>query len=145
VRIGISALVICHGPRLPAIVKKTMPMSFSKQSPERRSRRVKLSGSVLVLIRFENGRQVTAKLHQLSATGGLLHVAQPGDEGIKVEVIFHIAATIRAHATMLFPMWATQGYLQPFQFTDFREEDKDVLETNLQEFLPPVEVPTPDA
>ena len=118
-------------------------MTFSKQPPERRSRRVKLAGAVLVLIRFENGRQITAKLHQLSATGGLLHLPQPVDEGIKVEVIFHIAATIRAHATMLFPMWATQGYLQPFHFTDFNEEDRQLLETNLGQFLPPVETTQP--
>jgi len=120
-----------------------MPMSFSRQSPARRARRVKLAGAVLVLIRFENGRQVTAKLHQLSATGGLLHVPQPVDEGIKVEVIFHIESTIRAYATMLFPMWATQGYLQPFQFTDFNEEDRQLLEANLQQFLPPVETAQP--
>ena len=115
-------------------------MSWSKLQPDRRARRVKLAGTVLVLIRFENGRQLTAKLHQLSTTGGLLHLPQPVDEGIRVEVIFHIASTIRTHATMLFPMWATQGYLQPFQFTDLKEEVRQVLETNLHQFLPPAEV-----
>jgi len=116
-----------------------------KHQAERRARRVKLAGSVLVLIRFENGRQVTAKLHQLSATGGLIHVPKPVDEGIKVEVIFHIGSTIRTKATMLFPMWATQGYLQPFQFNDLKDEDRRELESNLHQFLPPVEVATPSA
>ena len=113
-----------------------MPTPNSQHEPARRARRVKLAGSVLVLIRFENGRQITAKLHQLSATGGLIHVVKPVDEGIKVEVIFHISSTIRSKAKMLFPMWATQGYLQPFQFSDLNEEDRQELENNLHQFLP---------
>jgi hypothetical protein len=116
-------------------------MSISANKPQR-SQRVKLAGSVLVLIRFENGRQITAKLHQLSATGGLLHVLKPVDEGIKVEVIFHISSTIRSKARMLFPMWATQGYLQPFQFSDLKEEDRQQLESDLHQFLPAPEPAT---
>ncbi|HEY7097499.1 MAG TPA: hypothetical protein VH437_12295 [Terriglobales bacterium] len=112
---------------------------MQKQQPERRARRVKLAGSVLVLICFENGRQLTAKLHQLSATGGLVHVTKPVDEGIKVELVFHIGATIRTRATMLFPMWATQGCLQPFQFCELEESDRKQLESHLHQFLSPTE------
>jgi len=36
---------------------------------------------------------------------------------------------------MLFPMWATQGCLQPFEFADLREEDRQKLESDLQHFL----------
>lgn len=102
----------------------------------RRAPRVKLAGTVLALVRLENGRQVRARLHQLSITGGLLHLENPLDEGIKVEVMFHVGScTVRSKATMLFPMWATQGYLQPFEFSDLGQEDLQRLETDLQKFL----------
>ncbi|MBZ5719330.1 MAG: hypothetical protein LAO03_03015 [Acidobacteriia bacterium] len=104
-----------------------------------RPRRVKLAGSVLVLLRMENNRQVTGKLHQLSITGGLVHLQKPLDEGIKVEVIFHVGTTVRSQARMLFPMWATQGCLQPFQFSDLGEEERRQLEQNLGKFLAPAE------
>ena len=98
--------------------------------------RVKLAGTVLSLVRLENGRQTRGKLHQLSITGGLLHLEDPLDEGIKVEVIFHVGtSTVRCKARMLFPMWATKGYLQPFEFTDLGEEDRSHLQTDLQRLL----------
>jgi hypothetical protein len=53
-----------------------------------------------------------------------------------VELIFHIGeATVREKAEMLFPMWATQGWLQPFRFLDLPETSKDTLEASLQSFL----------
>lgn len=101
-----------------------------------RAPRVKLAGTVLSLVRLENGRQTRGKLHQLSITGGLLHLEQPLDEGIKVEVIFHVgSSTVRCKATMLFPMWATQGYLQPFEFADLGEEERSNLQADLQQLL----------
>ena len=101
-----------------------------------RAPRVKLAGTVLSLVCLENGRQTRAKLHQLSITGGLLHIDQPLDEGIKVEVIFHVGnCTVRTKARMLFPMWATQGFLQPFEFADLSAEDRQKLEEDLRKFL----------
>jgi hypothetical protein len=101
-----------------------------------RARRVKLAGTVLSLVRLENGRQTRGKLHQLSVTGGLLHLETPLDEGIKVEVIFHVGnSTVRCKARMLFPMWATKGYLQPFEFNDLGEEDRTHLQADLQRLL----------
>lgn len=98
--------------------------------------RVKLAGSVLVLLRLENGRPVRGKLHQVSVTGGLLHMEQPLDEGIKVEVMFHIGSyTVRSKGAMLFPMWATKGCLQPFRFVDLSKEDRGQLATTLQTLL----------
>jgi hypothetical protein len=97
---------------------------------------VKLAGTVLSLVRLENGRQTRGKLHQLSITGGLLHLENPLDEGIKVEVIFHVgSSTVRCKARMLFPMWATKGYLQPFEFADLGEEDRSNLQADLQRLL----------
>lgn len=97
--------------------------------------RAKLRGSVLVLIRLPNRRQVRAALHQLSVTGGVIHLEGPLDEKIEVELLFHIhRATIRGKAQMLFPMWATQGWLQPFRFTDLSETCRGALDTTLKAF-----------
>jgi len=112
-------------------------MPHSKQASEvRRAPRVKLAGTILAVVRLENGRQIRARLHQLSFTGGLLHLDAPLDEGIKAEVMFHVgSSTIRSKAAMLFPMWATQGCLQPFEFADLGEDDRLKLKTDLENFL----------
>jgi len=112
-------------------------MPHSKQAnDERRAPRVKLAGTILALVRLENGRQIRARLHQLSFTGGLLHLDAPLDEGIKAEVMFHVSgSTIRSKAAMLFPMWATQGCLQPFEFADLGEDDRLKLKADLERFL----------
>jgi hypothetical protein len=108
----------------------------SSANGTRRAPRVKLAGTVLSLVRLENGRQTRGRLHQLSITGGLLHLETPLDEGIKVEVIFHVGnSTVRSKARMLFPMWATKGYLQPFEFADLGEEDRGNLKADLQRLL----------
>src|ERR1700691_3514344 len=101
-----------------------------------RAPRVKLVGTVFSLVCLENGRQTRGRLHQLSVTGGLLHLETPLDEGIKVEVIFHVGeSTVRTKARVLFPMWATQGYLQPFEFIDLGLEDRGNLQADLQRLL----------
>jgi hypothetical protein len=110
--------------------------SVRMQTSQQRPFRVKLRGSVLAFIRLPNRRQVRAKIHQLSTSGGLMNVEKPLDEKLQVELIFHIGeATVREKAEMLFPMWATQGWLQPFRFLDLPETSKDTLEENLQSFL----------
>jgi len=101
-----------------------------------RAARVRLGGTVLSFVRLENGRHVRGRLHALSTTGGLLQVDTPLNEGIKVELVFHVGkTTIRGKARMLFPMWATHGWLQPFQFDGLGEEDIRNLEVNLQTLL----------
>jgi hypothetical protein len=113
---------------------ETSPSHAPGVSP--RPFRVKLRGSILALIRLPNRRQVRGKLHQISTTGGLLNVEAPLDEKLQVELIFHLGeTTIREKVEMLFPMWATQGWLQPFRFVDLPEANKNVLETNLQAFV----------
>jgi hypothetical protein len=102
----------------------------------RRPFRVKLRGSVLVLMRLPNKRDVQGKFHQLSITGGMIHVEKPLDEKLEVELIFHIReATIRSKAQMLFPMWATQGWMQPFRFKDLSEESRETLDKVLKSFV----------
>jgi hypothetical protein len=108
----------------------------SSANAKQRAPRVKLAGTVLSLVCLENGRQTRGRLHQLSVTGGLLHLETPLDEGIKVEVIFHVGEnTVRTQVRMLFPMWATQGYLQPFEFVDLGSEDRIKLQATLQRLL----------
>ena len=98
--------------------------------------RVKLRGSVLVLVRLPNKRSLRAAFHQLSITGGVIHFEKPLDEKLEVELIFHIGeTTINSKAQMLFPMWATQGWMQPFRFVDLPEESRDILDAALKTFL----------
>ena len=97
--------------------------------------RAKLRGSVLVLIRLPNRRLLRGALHQLSTTGGVIHLGKPLDEKLEVELLFHIdGATIRGKAQMLFPMWATQGWLQPFRFTALSDSCLKALDASLKVF-----------
>jgi len=119
------------------------PSSAGLPAGQDRPFRVKLRGAVLTLIRLPNNRQVRGKLHQLSTSGGLMHVEKPLDEKLKVELIFHLGkTTIRQKAEMMFPMWATQGWLQPFRFIDLPEAGKNELETSLMSFVQKLQEPT---
>ncbi|MGA2981170.1 MAG: hypothetical protein ABSD76_16390 [Terriglobales bacterium] len=103
---------------------------------EQRGPRVKLGGSILALVLLENGRQIRGRMNQLSANGGLVSLEHPLDEGICVTVLFHLGWTsIRCHAQMLFPMWATQGCLQPFRFLDLTEAGRTSLNRELESLV----------
>src|SRR5512147_393482 len=98
-----------------------------------RGARVKLGGSVLALVLLENGRQIRARMNQLSVNGGLLSLENPLDEGIRVTALFHVGTTsIRTRAEMLFPMWATKGCFQPFRFLELAEDDRANLARELE-------------
>jgi hypothetical protein len=96
-----------------------------------RGSRVKLGGSILALVLLENGRQVRGRMNQLSVNGGLLSLEHPLDEGIEVTVVFHLGFSLRCRARMLFPMWATQGCLQPFRFLELSEANRAGLNREL--------------
>jgi hypothetical protein len=103
---------------------------------EKRGPRVKLGGAVLALLQLQNRRQIRTRLSQLSSNGGLLQLDKPLDEGIVVEVLFHVGATtVRSQAEMLFPMWATKGCLQPFRFKDLDDGIRASLEDDLNSLL----------
>lgn len=103
---------------------------------EKRGARVKLGGSVLALLQLQNRRQIRTRLSQLSANGGLLLLEKPLDEGIIVEVLFHVGSTtVRSQAEMLFPMWATKGCLQPFRFKEIDDTTRGSLEEDLNSML----------
>jgi hypothetical protein len=117
------------------------PANSSSLTP--RPFRVKLRGSILALIRLPNRRELRGKLHQLSTTGGLLNVEKPLDEKLQVELIFQLGeATIREKAEMMFPMWATQGWLQPFRFVEVPDDRTKILDTNLRVFVQRTQDPT---
>ena len=101
-----------------------------------RAFRVKLRGTLLVLVRLPNKRAIRAAFHQLSTSGGVIHLEKPLDEKVEVEMIFHIReTTIRSKAQMLFPMWATQGWMQPFRFTNLEPASREVLDAGLKSFV----------
>ena len=113
-------------------------MSATARSPrkDQRSTRVKLGGSILALVLLENGRQIRSRLSQLSVNGGLLSLENPLDESIRVTVLFHVGVTsVRCRAQMLFPMWATQGCLQPFRFIELNEEYRAALNRELESLV----------
>jgi hypothetical protein len=113
---------------------ESKPVTVNKQAD--RPFRVKLRGSVLVLVRLPNKRSLRAAIHQLSTSGGVIHFEKPLDEKLEVELIFHLQkATIRGKAQMLFPMWATQGWMQPFRFVDMAEASRVTLDEKLKAFL----------
>jgi len=108
----------------------------SENQPIDRPFRVKLRGSVLALVRLPNRRSVRAAFHQLSTSGGVIHLEKPLDEKLEVELIFHLReTTIRGKAQMLFPMWATQGWMQPFRFVNLSDANLETLDRNLKTFL----------
>ena len=65
-----------------------------------------------------------------------MHVDKPLDEKLEVELIFNLGkTTIREKAQIMFPMWATQGWLQPFRFIELPEAHKDALLAGLLAFV----------
>jgi hypothetical protein len=101
-----------------------------------RAPRANLWGTVSTTIQLENGRQLWAKTLRISITGGLLELAKCLDEGVPVSLTVHLGShAVRGKAAMLFPMSATQGYLQPFRFTDLREEESLALQSEIGQLL----------
>jgi len=109
---------------------------FPHQRRKIRAPRADLWGTASATIQLENGRQLWAKTLRISITGGLLELATCLDEGVTVNLTVHLdSRTVRGKAAMLFPKWATQGYLQPFRFTDLRDEESRALDTEVRELL----------
>src|SRR5579872_5603729 len=138
----VSAMQVLHAAKetqaenKPAVESKHAQNKAVEKKAFERPFRVKLRGSVLVLVRLPNKRLVRAAIHQLSTSGGVIHFDKPLDEKLEVELIFHLQkVTIRGKAQMLFPMWATQGWMQPFRFVNLAESSRGVLDEKLKSFL----------
>jgi hypothetical protein len=74
-------------------------------------------------------------MSQLSVNGGLVSLADPLDEGIRVTVLFHLGFGVRSRAQMMFPLWATKGCLQPFRFIDLPSAIREGLARELEELV----------
>lgn len=110
--------------------------NFVQRRPPRRAPRVSLRGTISAVIRLENGRQLTAKLQQLSITGGLLDLPNYLEERAWVDLTFYLSSgAVRTTAEMMFPMRGGVGYLQPFRFTDMGAEQLHAIDQEVTALL----------
>jgi hypothetical protein len=87
-----------------------------------------------VAIRVAGTTSVRAKLRELSATGGLLALAKPLDQGEFVELAFPTNnGSVRGMAEILEPrVKASSGCLQPFRFIALEDEANNSLQMALE-------------
>ena len=113
-------------------------MEDSPQVQVDRAARVKLGGAVRVSVLLEGPRCLRAKLHELSVSGGLLHLRQALKDGVHLEMAFHLpSGIVRASGETLRAEWATRGCLQAFRFTRLEERDRKSLHEAVQKLLEP--------
>ena len=107
---------------------------FPQPNPAQRARRVRLPGSVVVAIRSEGSQPVRAKLHELSATGGMLVLSKALEQGDFVEVVFQIGHGMVRGMAELLPVRnkSKSGCLQPFRFVALEDEDHTRLRMTLE-------------
>lgn len=112
-------------------------MNHSPQLPLRqRAPRVNLRGRMSAIVKLENGRNIPAKLHQLSVTGGLMEIPSYVHERTRVSLTLEVGLSIvRANAEMLFPMWGSIGFMQPFRFTEVPVDEAQVLARGIANLL----------
>jgi len=97
------------------------------------------------MLQLGDRTQVRARLNQLSVNGGVLQLSEPLAEAVPIEVMFHIGSTtVRAQAHTISPMWATQGCLQPFRFTNVHPEIRQQLASDLQSIYGAPATPGPE-
>jgi hypothetical protein len=109
---------------------------FLQRRPLRRAPRASLLGTISAVIRLENGRQVRAKLRQLSMSGGLLDLATCLEERTWVQLTIYLSSgPVRTTAEMMFPMRREGSFLQPFRFTGMGEEELHALDREVTGLL----------
>lgn len=110
---------------------------FPQPHPANRERRVKIGGSVSVAIRLEGTHSVQGKLHELSATGGLLGLSKAFERGDFAEVVFQTSkGTVHGMAELLVARReSTSGCLQPFRFVALDDESHTRLRMALELLL----------
>jgi len=120
---------------------------FPQPNPVKRASRVKLGGSVVIAIRSEGSQPVRAKLHELSATGGLLVLSKAFEQGAFVEVAFQTSqGTVHGMAELLLARCqSTSGCLQPFRFVALDDEDHTRLRMALESLLDQTMVGVPSS
>jgi hypothetical protein len=107
---------------------------FPQPNPSKRARRIRLPGSVVVSLRSESCQPIRAKLHELSATGGLLVLSKGLEQGDFVEVSFQTSqGIVRGMAELLSVRRKSQsGCLQPFRFVALEDEYHTTLRMTLE-------------
>jgi hypothetical protein len=111
---------------------------FPQLNPATPAKRLKIGGSVVVAIRSQGDSQpVRAKLHELSATGGLLILSKAIERGAFVEVAFQTSqGRVRGMAELLSPRrQSTSGCLQPFRFVALDDQDHSRLRMAMESLL----------
>lgn len=111
---------------------------FPQLNPATPAKRLKVGGSVVVAIRSQGDSQpVRAKLHELSATGGLLILSKAIEQGAFVEVAFQTSqGRVRGMAELLPPRReSTSGCLQPFRFVALDDQDHSRLRMAMESLL----------
>jgi hypothetical protein len=102
----------------------------------RKSARAKLGGAVAVTVRLHGSKRLEARLHEISATGGVIFLDDAIEQGAQVMLILETpAGLVKETAEMLPPHWSTKGCLQPFRFTDPRERSQRRLQRALRHLL----------
>jgi len=109
----------------------THPPALRQRAP-----RVNLRGDTSATVQLQNGQQLRAKMHRLSVTGGLLELTNYLAERVPFGLTLYLNSNVvRGRAETLFPLRSTPGFLQPFRFTDLRDEQRRRLETEIGELL----------
>ena len=110
---------------------------FPQPDPAKRAKRVKLGSSVKVAIRLDGAPAIRAKLYELSATGGLLALSKPFEQGDFVEVEFETSqGKVHAMAELLLPRSvSSSGCFQPFRFIALDDQDHTRLRMVLESLL----------
>ena len=109
---------------------------FFQRRPPRRAPRASIHGAMMVVLRLENGRQLSCKLQQLSITGGLLDISNYVEERSWVDLAIYLSSgQVRATAEMMFPMRGGAGYLQPFRFTNLGTDELHAIDHEVSEVI----------
>jgi hypothetical protein len=109
---------------------------FFQRRPLRRAPRASPRATISAVIRTENGRQVRAKLKQLSISGGLLDLATCLEERAWVELTIYLSSgPVRTTAEMMFPLRRDGSFLQPFRFTSMGAEELHALDREVTGLL----------
>jgi c-di-GMP-binding flagellar brake protein YcgR len=107
---------------------------FPQPDPVKRAKRVRLPGSVVFAVHSKGSQPVRAKLHELSATGGLLILSKALEQGDFVEVVFQTSqGKVHGMAEVLSARSKSKsGCLQPFRFVALEDEDHTKLRMTLE-------------
>ncbi|HLJ86454.1 MAG TPA: hypothetical protein VKZ53_06500 [Candidatus Angelobacter sp.] len=111
---------------------KTVMAQFPQPHSRTRAPRVKVPSNESVHFKL-GGRQVAAKLHRLSLTGGLAEFPQPvGDIALAEVVLETTSGPVNALVELLPPSAKQQPSARPFRFVALDDEDYQRLVSTLQ-------------